>query len=162
MVRSGDVRRAFPGARTTLFTHSLISFTAIDKEFPSVDEREERSIDVVLPLLALDALVTGCNDGVGGEGAGRRTLIYEEPQGRRARASRVRRGRACRSVSCRGRPHRAREARGRGSQRETGAGETRGSGISDSRVVRGGRGPGSSPPRRWRLPKGGGTLEAGT
>ena len=29
-----------------LFTYSLISFTAIDKEFPGVDEREERSIDV--------------------------------------------------------------------------------------------------------------------
>ena len=37
MVRSGDVRRVFPGAWTTLFTHCLISFTAIDKEVRSVN-----------------------------------------------------------------------------------------------------------------------------
>jgi hypothetical protein len=43
MVRSGDVRRAFPSALTILFTHSLISFTAFDKEVPGVDERAERS-----------------------------------------------------------------------------------------------------------------------
>jgi hypothetical protein len=43
MVRSGDVRKALPSARTTLFTHSLISFTAFDKEVPGVDEREETS-----------------------------------------------------------------------------------------------------------------------